>query len=379
MSRVLLLGVGLCVALLLGEALVRLAGAGEATLSRGTLHAFHAEVGWTCAPGLDARYVSSGNFDARIVCNDLGQRGARIPEAKTAGTSRILALGDSFMWGYGVENEEMLSERLTRLLPSTEVVNLAASGYSTVQELVRFEAEGVTYAPDLALLAFTWNDLGDNFDEKKGGRPIVEPREDGGFEIVNRPVRRPWKPVHWQWLRHNSRLFNFVDYARQVVRAELRIWRHEREELEQKPGTPLWDKRDHKPLDFSPRELFGAASAEIDLAWSAVENLLARIDMLARRSGGRLVVVANANRQSMQRAAFERSFGNGPDLDWDRPSRRLAEICERLGIDFLDLNPVFRAEPDPAALFFPSNSHYSPRGHEVAARVVAEHLRAPQP
>lgn len=376
MGRAGLLLAGALVALGLGEGLVRLAGAGEATLSRGTLHAFQPDYGWSCAPGIDARYVLSGNFDARVVCNERGQRGALVSLAKPPGTRRIVVLGDSFMWGYGVENADMLSARLAQLLPGSEVVNLAANGYSTVQELVRFELEGLAYDPDLTLLAFTWNDLGDNFDDKNGGRPALTAEPDGHFEIVNRPVRHPWKPAHWQWLRHHSRLFTFVDYARQVMREELRVWRRERSARVRPAGTPPGDERDNGPLDFSPRQLYGAPSAEIDQAWRAVEQLLGRIAALTRQGGGRLLVLANASQQAIERDAFARRIGADPELDWDRPARRLAEICERLGVDFLDLHPVFRRQPEPEALFLPSNSHWSPRGHEVAARAVAEHLRA---
>lgn len=376
MGRAWLLLAGTLAALGLGEGLVRLAGAGEATLSRGALHAFHPDYGWTCAPGLDARYQLSGNFDARVVCNELGQRSARLALEKPAGTRRIVVLGDSFMWGYGVENHEMLSERLARLLPDTEVVNLAANGYGTVQELVRFEHEGLAYRPDLTLLAFTWNDLGDNFDEKKGGRPIVERQPDGRFELVNRPVRRPWKQPHWQWLRHHSRLFSFLDYARQLVRYELRAWRKRRSEREPPRDARPADERDRRPLDFSLREIYGAPSPEIELAWQAAEHLIGRLDALARRDGGRLLVLANADRETLRRDAFERRFADVPGLDRDRPMRRLAEICARLGIDLLDLQPAFRSEASPEALFFPTNHHWSPRGHEVAARAVAQHLAA---
>lgn len=372
MGRALLAVAGLAVALLAGEMLVRLAGVGDATLSRGTLHAYHPEVGWTCLPGLDARYVLPGNFDARHVCNRLGQRGPEVPPARTPGTLRIVALGDSFMWGYGVENDEMLPNRLSQLVPHSEVVNLAANGYGTVQQLIRFETEGLAYAPNWTLLAFTWNDLGDNFDDKDGGRPIVVRGSDSSFEIANRPVRRAWKTPSTQWLRHHSRLFSFVDYARQHVRYQLRVWRRERAQRKQPNGSlKRWEQRELELMDFSPRELYREPTAELDLAWQAAQSLLGQIDALSRRTGGRLLVVANANSQTMHRERFVRTFGEDPQLDRDRPARRLAAICQELGVEFLDLNPVFRREPDPDALFFPTNSHWSPRGHDLAARAVA--------
>jgi lysophospholipase L1-like esterase len=379
-GRVLLALGGLLVALLLGELLVRAAGAGDATLSRGALHRYHPEIGWTCLPHLDARYVLPGNFDARVVCNGRGERGADVPLARTPGRARIAVLGDSFMWGFGVENGEMLSSRLAELLPGTEVVNLAANGYGTVQELVRFELDGAAYAPDWTLLAFTWNDLGDNFDDKDGGRPAVELGADGGVEIANRPVRRPWKTPSTQWLRHESRLFAFLDYARDSVRHRLRAWRRARWLERQPPGTTREaqrvDLRDAEAMEFSQRERYGPPSPEIDLAWETAGALIAQIDALARASGGRLLVIANAHYEIADRDAFTRRNGDDPQLDWDRPARRLAALCDALGVPFLDLNPVFRSDPAPLSLFFPSNGHWNPRGHALAAEAVAERLRA---
>jgi lysophospholipase L1-like esterase len=380
MGKALLALASVIVALALGEAMVRLAGAGDATLSRGVLHSYQQDVGWICRPGLDARYVLPGNFDARVVCNAHGQRSPELPLAKTPGRARIAVLGDSFMWGFGVENGEMLSTRLTELLPDTEVVNLAANGYGTVQELVRFETEGVAYAPDWTVLAFTYNDLGDNFDDKEGGRPYVQPGENGELAIANRPVRKPWKSPHFQWLRHNSRLFLFVDYARDSIRHQLRAWRRARWLERQPPGTTRAkaraDLRDAQAMEFSQRERYGAQSPEIDLAWETAGTLIGRIDALARKAGGRLLVVGIAHFEVMDREAFARRNGDGPELDWDRPARRLAALSEAQDVPFIDLNPVFRRDAEWRTLFFPTNGHWSPRGHELAARAVAEKLRS---
>jgi lysophospholipase L1-like esterase len=128
-------------------------------------------------------------------------------------------------------------------------------------------------------------------------------------------------------------------------------------------------------MDFSPRELYGAPSPELELAWHAQQDLLRRVDALTRQAGGRLLVVNVASVEAMRPEAFARDVGEGSDFDWDRPARRLAAICQHLGIEFLDLNPVFRREADPDSNFFPSDIHWSPRGHEVAARAVAERIR----
>jgi lysophospholipase L1-like esterase len=76
-------------------------------------------------------------------------------------TNRILVLGDSFAWGYGIEESERFSQLLETSL-GVEVINAGVSGYSTDQELLWFKGEGIKYNPDLVILIFTGNDIGDN-------------------------------------------------------------------------------------------------------------------------------------------------------------------------------------------------------------------------
>ena len=84
-------------------------GGGQSTLTRGQLHAYDADAGWTCAPDLDSRYIQPGSFDVRIMTNSRGLRDEEIAERKAPGVRRIAVLGDSYMWGYGVENDEMFA------------------------------------------------------------------------------------------------------------------------------------------------------------------------------------------------------------------------------------------------------------------------------
>jgi lysophospholipase L1-like esterase len=74
---------------------------------------------------------------------------------------RILVLGDSFAWGYGVEESERFSQRLEEAL-DVEVINAGVSGYSTDQELLWYRNEGVKYETDLVILVIAGNDVGDN-------------------------------------------------------------------------------------------------------------------------------------------------------------------------------------------------------------------------
>jgi lysophospholipase L1-like esterase len=70
-------------------------------------------------------------------------------------------LGDSFAWGYGVEESERFSQLLEGAL-GAEVINAGVSGYSTDQELLWYGNEGIKYETDLVILVIAGNDVGDN-------------------------------------------------------------------------------------------------------------------------------------------------------------------------------------------------------------------------
>jgi lysophospholipase L1-like esterase len=74
---------------------------------------------------------------------------------------RVLVLGDSFAWGYGVEESERFSQVLEKSL-DVEVINAGVSGYSTDQELLWYGNEGIKYETDLVILVLAGNDVGDN-------------------------------------------------------------------------------------------------------------------------------------------------------------------------------------------------------------------------
>ncbi len=112
-------------------------------------------------PGLRVSYQG-----AVTTTNGQGFRGPEVLSSKRPGTYRIVGIGDSFMFGQGVNDEQpylaVLAELLARARPerSWEVVNTAVPGYNTAMEVETLEAKGLAYAPDLVVIDFVANDFG---------------------------------------------------------------------------------------------------------------------------------------------------------------------------------------------------------------------------
>ena len=146
--------------------------------------------GWRNVAGWKAT-----TLDQKLTINSQGLRDREYPYAKPAGTRRLLVLGDSFTWGYGVADDEIFTEVLERRFENNqlnwEVLNTGVSGWSTDQEYLFLTDEGFRYQPDLVLLAFyTFNDPKEVVASDQYGlsKPVFL---DRNLTLGNVPVPRP--------------------------------------------------------------------------------------------------------------------------------------------------------------------------------------------
>ena len=102
--------------------------------------------------------VKSEFFDGRTYSfNSLGLRGNEFSEFKSE--PRLIALGNSCTFGWGVSEDEIFTTYLRRLLDDKyEVINAGVPGYSSFQGRLFFETEITELKPDILLILFAWND-----------------------------------------------------------------------------------------------------------------------------------------------------------------------------------------------------------------------------
>ena len=112
-------------------------------------------------PGVE---VSFRHFDLKV--NKLGFRGPEITVEKPEDTCRILVLGDSVAFGWGVDDEvtflRLLENRLNGALGDGrryEVVNTGHPMYDSMQELSVLRDRGLALDPDVVLLVYVVNDI----------------------------------------------------------------------------------------------------------------------------------------------------------------------------------------------------------------------------
>jgi lysophospholipase L1-like esterase len=102
------------------------------------------------------------NVDTVATVDPVGLRGP-IPSAPRAtDEERVLVLGDSSFFGFGVADDQTMAAHLQRRLDGVSVINGAIPGYSTEQSLRLMDEVGWSLEPTLLLVANFWSDT--NFE-----------------------------------------------------------------------------------------------------------------------------------------------------------------------------------------------------------------------
>lgn len=305
--------------------------------------------------------------------NALGLRGPAVAPEKPPGVYRVLVVGDSFAFGWGVEDEEALPARLAELLTAppgaerVEVLNAGVAGWSAAHYWLYLRERGFALDPDLVLLVPSENDLSDlaalrfELDDRnlpvritstlrmidESGRMRYLDESHLGLPRVAFPGQR--------WLSDHTVLYHWLRYR--LSRVFLSFF-HERAEarMQREAGSPPKGAIE----TLAPAEVQRGVHAGREFQLRYHRYLMARIAAACAARGiefRTLLVTRRDAPSEPESVAGQR--GRSCDADERcRTSREfLSEISER-------------------DAFFAIDGHWRPAGHEAVARGVASWLGA---
>jgi lysophospholipase L1-like esterase len=311
-------------------------------------------------PGYRGVLANRTEFETTVRINQEGLRGEEIAPGREGGC-RILALGDSFTFGMGVEGTESYIARLASRLVAAgypvQGLNGGTPGLGVPQE-VRWLERRPDLSPDLVVLAiFVGNDLQD------------ATKEWGTWEVVGGRATPSGTYARLRdWLYFHSHLY---------VLLKSRL----------PPGVqrPLrallgWDE----PWTVrSARAGFGIyAKQGSELMSEAVDATGAALDQLRELGEERSFTLAAMLIPDEAQVDPERWRSSlaalGLDdsaLEPDEPNRVLSRMLAERGIPTLDLlAPIRQAYRQGERLYFPEDRHWNAAGHRLGARELAAFL-----
>lgn len=279
--------------------------------------ALDARLGWRPIPDVEKRGALWG-AERPARTNALGWRDRERTVAKTPGARRALLLGDSFVFGVGVDDGQRVSEALESEVPGLEAWNLGVTAYGPDQVALLLESVAAEYRPDVVVwFACLANDVDDVRYERRYGYAKPWFSLEGGALVPHAP-----EPSLLERARDAS-------YLCEIACAPLDARR-----LAHRFAAP-WKERDGL-------ELFGLLAVRI-----AAES--------ARRGAAFLCVAI-------------------PSGDAQLDARALGELRAR-GLEPLELAPAFAAESARGADLFLADGHWNAAGHALAAQRVADALK----
>ncbi|MFH1681865.1 MAG: hypothetical protein ABIH26_14640, partial [Candidatus Eisenbacteria bacterium] len=245
-------------------------------------------------------------------------------------------------------------------------------GYGTAQYLIVLRNAVFNYDPDLVVVGFCLNDLTDNLRFRymsiENGRLVIAPPR------VLSPAGKI-KAAAKSFLAQRSHLWILVS-----VRLE-RLIRRVKGPLPSIVNLPPPGEYGIPPERMSLyfQNFAKEYGREMQEAWDLALAILREMKGECRARGIPMVLCLIPNEQQLDPDVWREvivHYAADPDAyDTLKPNRVLADFCEEEGIHFLDLYPSFKEAADRGeVLYYPVARHWNPRGHEVAARALADFL-----
>jgi len=282
--------------------------------------------------------------DKPININSRGLRGPELDYARKSGVLRLLFLGDSIVFGTGVESGQEVTARVKEMLArqgiEAEVINSGVPSYNTQQEVDFLRHQGVRYKPDWVIVGMCWNDIND----KTG----VQVSSDGQLISIGGHRKTGFlNSPNGYSLRNLIKESRLVFSMTQGIRGLIEWWAPDTQSL------------------FRSDVLEGRSTPRITEGWSKFDQALHQIRELSASHGFRTLLVTFPVPIALERPFPRSSY----------PARAL-QLAEREGIPSVDLDPPFRSfYHGHDSLFIPyDGDHPNGKGHDLAARVIVEYL-----
>ena len=338
-------------------------------------------------------YFATSQFKTLVTHNKEGFRDIDHEHKNHTNTFRILALGDSYTWGHGVENNQIYVKLLENYDTNIEVINMGGPGGDPPGELKVYKFRGLEYDHDIVLLGFyVGNDIVSYYPQEDDSPPQYGYNEKGEFVLIGKvqppeiveKIRKEslekYSPKKYKglkenmyyWLVQHIQLYTFIDNFQNYY---LRVIK----------SSPFWTKiknifgiENKYALGFlnycKPED-----SEEIQYGWNILYSTLETLKHYSSEAKAKLYVVIIPHVVQTSKNIYDyeliRSGHDPSSFDLEKPNNKLAEMCNKLGIDYLDLLPVMKEESSQGKLlYFPRDAHWNAEGHRIAAREIYKDL-----
>jgi lysophospholipase L1-like esterase len=292
-----------------------------------------------------------------VTTNSYGFRGDEFKIPKPAGVHRILCLGDSITFGWGVDNEQtfpaLLQQRLRQAgLGAVEVLNAGIGDIGTEEELDELPAFLDSLEIDEIILGFYLND----------SRPPQGFHDEFMYEgAVNRFFRTSTLVRHSYLLRWIYERLLSVQMANRLKKDPVMSQRFA---WSGRYRSRRWEKNPEEAAQLIQEARYDWGAAWIPASWSKIDHQFKRLQGIARPFHISITVLALP--------VTVQAYGKADNY----PQQQLAGLAHAYGWRYVDVLPAMKKYPHPNYFFF-DQCHLTPLGNQVVADSLAHAFLTP--
>ncbi len=314
-------------------------------------------------PGIYVKTNSQGfrnNEDFRV----------NVPDGKV----RIICSGDSFTFGYGVDNDHSWCQLLASMDDRLQTVNMGQGAYGVDQAYLWYKRDGLKLEHNIHLFAFITNDFERiDFAEFLGyGKPLLKVKDD---KLIIDNVPAPQFPAYIHWIVRNRSVIGELKSIQLLnsMRAQNSNSvspenRSEAEKGDDKLSPPRPPEGGRAPQPPEGGRALEEGGTEI-----VVSKVFEDLRNINESKNSTLVLVY---------LPTLKDYDEIPEVT-ERWRRYVRFGSEELGIISIDLVDEFRKLPryEVKEMFFPNDAdypgaagHYTEKGNEYVAKLLYEKL-----
>lgn len=303
-------------------------------------------LGWKNKPGASGIFYIPDS-ESYVQINSKGLRDEEHEYEKKEETKRIEFYGDSFTWGYGVNEEDRFADIFGEELNSFsdkdyEIINLGTTGYGTDQQYLLLREEGLKYNPDVVVFVYH-NDVGDVGRKTAYSYPkpffIIENDE---LKLTNVPV--PIRGGNWTEIPETEDSKNFVF----KLDSSLRFFK-------------TYDFLRTKLIYLKIFEKFRGSVIDIDTqeTLSVIEKIILESRNLCNKNDVSFVVILIPDKSQV--------FGHANTIEIDT----LDDFLEKNSISKINLLPELKQiSKNEKDIYFDIDGHFSENGNRIVGELL---------
>jgi lysophospholipase L1-like esterase len=235
---------------------------------------------------------------------------------------RVLAIGDSFTEGVGVDYNDVWVKQMETRWKSHNVqsINAGIGGSDPVFEFALYRDKMTAYKPDLVVLTINSTDLADI-----AGR--------GGFDRFHADGTAGKEPPSWEWVYASNHLFRMIMHA---------------------------------AFNYNPKLIRNAKSPENQhKSVKIIEEAITKFRKLTKKEGSELLVVLQPSLREFENGKHTPFFGQA----------ELAQFLETEAIHYVDASVEFKKKGKSVAVYYyPLDAHFNKKGYALFGETICKKI-----